>query len=362
MKSWRGWVYWRESPGETPAFTWGTLTEDNGLSFNPLPDGGLNNGPWIVPGLVDVHAHLGLAPNGIATSEQIRQAAWDTLNSGVLAIREPGSPVTYPNVDPLTVIHSGRHIARTKRYLPGLAVELEDQTDLPAEVMRQGEQGDGWVKLVGDWIDRSGGADSDLDPLWDTDILVDAVQAAHETETRVAVHTFGTQTIDGLLEAGVDSIEHGSGMTRDQIKEAVKQGIGITPTLGQVELFPEFAAAAGRKYPVYAQTMTDLYEGRHKWFETLLEEGALLLPGTDAGGYQRHGGIASEHERWLEYGMKEDKAIDVLTWQARDFLGLASLEPGASADFVQFELWPDLLVPQCVVAGGVFVAGEDPCE
>ena len=38
--------------------------------------------------------------------------------------------------------------------------------------------GDGWVKLVGDWIDRDIG---DLAPLWSDDVLKAAIDAAHAT-------------------------------------------------------------------------------------------------------------------------------------------------------------------------------------
>ena len=57
-----------------------------------------------------------------------------------------------------------------------------------AEVERQAGRGDGWVKLVGDWIDRSTG---DLGPVWPDDVLKDAVARAHELGVRVAVHVFG---------------------------------------------------------------------------------------------------------------------------------------------------------------------------
>ena len=53
------------------------------------------------------------------------------------------------------LIRAGRHIARTKRYIRELGVDLDDPAELPGEVARQLEYGDGWIKIVGDWIDRS---------------------------------------------------------------------------------------------------------------------------------------------------------------------------------------------------------------
>ena len=50
----------------------------------------------------------------------------------------------------------------------GFAIELEDEWQLPEALAEQARRGDGWVKLVGDWIDRSAG---DLAPLWSDEVL-----------------------------------------------------------------------------------------------------------------------------------------------------------------------------------------------
>lgn len=122
-------------------------------------------------------------------------------------------------------MHSGQHIARFKRYERYLAVDVEP-ADLPAEAVRQFEKGDGWIKIVGDWIDRSVG---DTTPLWPRQALIDAVAGVHDVGGKVTVHTFATETVDDLLEAGVDGIEHGTGMTRDHLLEAAARGFSSLP-------------------------------------------------------------------------------------------------------------------------------------
>ena len=88
----------------------------------------------------------------------------------VAGLAAPGRP---------KVLRAGRHIARYKRYIRHLAVDVEP-ADLAGEALRQAARGDGWVKVVGDWIDRSEGADSDLRPLWPREALAEAVAAAHD--------------------------------------------------------------------------------------------------------------------------------------------------------------------------------------
>ena len=70
------------------------------------------------------------------------------------------------------IIRAGRHIARTRRYLRGFAVEVEPG-GLVEAVRKQARAGDGWVKLVGDWIDRDAG---DLAASFPAGTLKDAVR------------------------------------------------------------------------------------------------------------------------------------------------------------------------------------------
>ena len=321
---------------------------------------------WALPGLVDVHCHIGIGSSGPAgPEEQERQAVADR-DSGVLAVRDCGVPVDNSWVqdrgDLPLLVRAGRHVARPRRYIRDLAVEVEDPGLLPAELARQARAGDGWVKIVADWIDRSGGADSDLEPLWPRDVLVDAVAAAHAEGARVAAHCFSHTAVDDLIEAGVDDIEHGTGMDDDQLAEAAARGVTVTPTLLQVELFADFADRAGHRYPRYGATMRAMHRGRRDHAERLFASGVHVLPGTDSGGYQEHGTIASELALWGAIGVEPARVLDLATWRARDVLGLESLLPGACADLVVLGEDPrqdlsTLAHPRAVVLRGVRVAG-----
>ena len=150
----------------------------------------------------------------------------------------------------------GRHLARPKRYQRGYAIELEDESQLPDAVAEQARWGDGWVKLVGDWIDRDIG---DLAPLWSDDVLKPAIDAAHANGARVTAHVFSEDALPGLINAGIDCIEHGTGLTDDTIELMVEHGTALVPTLINIENFPGIADAA-EKYPAYARHMRDLYD------------------------------------------------------------------------------------------------------
>ena len=88
----------------------------------------------------------------------------------------------------------------------------------------------------------------DLAPLWPDDVLVAAIDAAHAAGARVTAHVFGTDALPGLINAGIDCIEHGTGLTDDLIAEMARRGTALVPTLINVETFPGIADAASR-YP-----------------------------------------------------------------------------------------------------------------
>ncbi|HVU93333.1 MAG TPA: amidohydrolase family protein, partial [Jatrophihabitans sp.] len=205
---------------------------------------------WITPGFVDAHCHVGLAPSGHVPDpdEQAEQALLDRA-AGALLLRDAGSPVDNRGVqqrdDLPRLIRAGRHIARPKRYIRGLGIEVEPD-DLVAEVERQAAAGDGWVKIAADWIDRSLG---DLAPVWPDDALKAAVARAHELGARVAAHVFGEDALPGLIAAGIDSIEHGTGLTDELISAAKAADAAVVPTLINIDNFPQIALAGQEKFP-----------------------------------------------------------------------------------------------------------------
>ena len=330
---------WAEDALARPQWVSGTWSVSDGLIRrvgDELADRA-NRCGFIVPGMVDAHCHIGYSSSGpVSPEEMIRQSAL-TLASGVTLVRDCGVPVDNSCVNDLVgprLIRCGRHVARPKRYMRDLPLDVEDQRELPRVLADMAGRCDGWVKIVGDWIDRSGGADADLMPLWDSSVLREAVAAVHEAGARIAVHAFSHRVIDSLIEAGVDDIEHGSGIDADQASEIAARGIAVTPTLRQVELFANFAAQSGTKYPVYAATMQRMYDMRVEHFQMLLDADILLLQGTDAGGYQEHGSIAGELDLWSRWGASSQALIDASTWVSLRYLGRPGLVEGSDADLL----------------------------
>jgi imidazolonepropionase-like amidohydrolase len=293
-------------------------------------------GGWIIPGLVDAHCHVGLGPHGaIGFDETVAQAETER-DAGALLLRDCGSPVDTralkSHADLPEIIRAGRHLARPKRYMQGYAVELEDESQLPAAIAEQARRGDGWVKLVGDWIDRSVG---DLAPLWSDEVLRAAVDAAHAEGARVTAHVFGEDALPGLINAGIDCIEHGTGLTEDTVAMMAERGTALVPTLINIENFPGFADAATR-FPVYAAHMRDLYARRRDRIGAAREAGVPIYAGSDAGGNVAHGLIADEVEALKGIGMTATQALGAACWDARQWLGRPALVDGAPADLVCF--------------------------
>ncbi|MEE6296422.1 amidohydrolase family protein [Georgenia wangjunii] len=317
---------------------------------------------WVLPGLVDVHCHIGLGPDGeVSTDEALAQALADR-DAGTLLVRDAGSPMdnrwVQEHGDLPRLLRAGHHLARPKRYLRNYGLELDRVGDLPDAVAEQARDGDGWVKIVADWIDRSEGAEADLRPLWPADVLADAIAAAHENGARVTAHAFSHEAIGPLLDAGIDGIEHGTGMDADHMAEAARRGVPVTPTLLQVAQFGAFADQAGEKYPVYAGRMRAMHARRHEQVRALHAAGVPLLMGSDAGGTIAHGSLPAELAEVVRAGVPAPAVVAAATWEARAFLGAEGLVEGASADVVVYPEDPreDIAVlarPSAVVLRGV---------
>ncbi|HWS57538.1 MAG TPA: amidohydrolase family protein [Actinotalea sp.] len=316
---------------------------------------------WAVPGLVDVHCHIGLAAQGPVDAATAERQATADRDAGTLLVRDAGSPSDTRWIDDRPdlprIIRAGRHLARPKRYLRHYGRELADPADLPSAVAQEAARGDGWVKLVADWIDRELREDGDLRPLWPDDVLVDAIAVAHRAGARVTAHTFSTEAVPGLLAAGIDCLEHGTGLTPDLVEEVARRAIPVVPTLLQIGQFAAIADRAG-SYPRFAARMRAMHARRHRHVHDLYEAGVPLLVGTDAGGTIDHGRLPQEAAEMVRAGIPARDVLAAATWRARDYLGVPGLTEGAPADLVVYPADPRvdigvLAAPRAVVLRGV---------
>jgi imidazolonepropionase-like amidohydrolase len=335
---------------------------DGRVTLEPQAGGETVAEGWIVPGLVDAHCHIGLDDHGAIPDDEAEAQAVQDRDAGALLIRDAGSAADtrwiHDRDDLPRLIRCGRHIARTKRYIRNYADEVEPG-ELAAAAAREARAGDGWIKLVGDWISRDEG---DLAPSFPADAFAEAIAAAHAEGARVTAHCFGHDVLPGLIDAGIDCIEHGTGLDGSLIDAMAARGTALVPTVMQLDKFPEYAEAGQARFPAYAATITDLHARRRATIMAACDAGIPLYAGSDGGGVSRHGNLAGEVLAMAELGMPPEYALGAASWRAREWLGWnATLDEGAPADFVVYDRDPRadltaLLSPRRVVLRGAVVA------
>ncbi|KRB77260.1 amidohydrolase [Nocardioides sp. Root190] len=317
---------------------------------------------WIVPGLVDAHNHLGLEDGGAVSDEEIERTAILDRDNGVLLTRDCGSPAdtrwVHGREDLPRLIRCGRHVARTRRYIKNYGHEVEPDA-LADVVAEQAQNGDGWVKLVGDWISRESG---DLAPSFPADAVAAAIGVAHAHGAKVTAHCFGEESIAPLLDAGIDCIEHGTGLTSEHVEQMVSRGVALVPTVLQTSKFPGFASAGRDKFPAYSTSMERLFARRREVLMNAHDAGVALYVGSDGGGSARHGVLHEEIRAMAAMGLSNEYVLGAASWRARAWLGWnPGLSEGDPADFVVYPRNPVedlsvLLEPSHVVLRGRQVA------
>jgi imidazolonepropionase-like amidohydrolase len=349
-------------PDESERDAWivdGRLTFERRSGAVTLADRG-----WILPGFVDAHCHVGMSPSGHKHDPETQaEHAIANRDAGALLIRDAGSPVDNTSVqqreDLPRLIRAGRHIARKGRYIRGLGIDIEPE-DLVATVEAQAARGDGWVKIAADWIDRSVG---DLTQTFPDAELAAGIARAHELGVRVAAHVFGEDALPGLIAAGIDSIEHGTGLTDDVLGEVARRGIAVVPTLINIDTFPQIASQGEAKFPLYAAHMRSLFSTSRDRVRAAYEAGIALYTGTDAGGSQPHGLIREEIRALVGAGIPQGDVIAQASWRGREWLGLQGLVEGAEADFIVYGNDPranlePMYSPQVTVLRGKPIPGR----
>jgi imidazolonepropionase-like amidohydrolase len=178
----------------------------------------------------------------------------------------------------------------------------------------------------------------------------------------VTAHCFGEQSVAELVAAGIDCIEHGTGLTDDVISAMVEHRTALVPTRVQIDNFPTYADAGAARFPGYAAHILDLHARADETLRSAHDAGVAIYAGTDAGGVLPHGLIGREvlalHS---QVGLSPEAALGAASWLARDWLGRPALDPGEPADLVVYDEDPRadlraLLAPRAVILRGAVVA------
>ena len=134
------------------------------------------------------------------------------------------------------------------------------------------------------------------------------VEETHRLGHKVAAHAIGSDGIAAALKAGVDSIEHGDGLSESQMDEMVRKGVYWVPTI----IVGAYVA------PGRAGNWTKMVETEKAAFQLALKKGVKIVLGTDAGGFDwRDLNEAKEFEYYVNYGMTPMQAIRTATTSCR---------------------------------------------
>ena len=151
---------------------------------------------------------------------------------------------------------------------------------------------------------------------------------AHRLGRRVAAHAIGSDGIAAALRAGVNTIEHGDGMTDSLIDVLLAKGVYWVPT---VTVAHYVAAPRGGAWG-------PMVEHQRQAFARAVKKGVRIVLGTDVGGFPwTELNEAKEFAYYVQYGMTPMQAIKSGTSGAAELLGQADLgavAPGMAADLV----------------------------
>ena len=160
------------------------------------------------------------------------------------------------------------------------------------------------------------------------------VDESHRLRKKVAVHCHGDQAAREAIDAGVDSIEHGSFMKPETLTMMKKKGTFLTPTL----MASEWIMGKLDNYPPALQAKAKAATAaRSEMFRNAVKMGIKISFGTDAAVYP-HGQNAKEFKLMVDLGMAPIDALKSATANDADLLGITqkvgTLEKGKLADVI----------------------------
>lgn len=338
-------------------------------------------GGTVVPGLIDSHVHISVPPilTGIedvaaesVTRTAIRAAhnAGLLLRAGITTARDVGSRAGVAidvalaqregDVQGARIIAAGRGLASLEGHGQTIGVELSGPKEFRNAAIGEIERGAQVIKLF-----PTGGVlgpgTHGFEIVMSLEEISAAVEAAHEREIAVAAHVHGPDGLDLVLEAGVDTVEHGTGVTAEQAARMAEEGVALVPTLVPLEALLQRELEIPRDLHKRAAQVASVHTAG---VATAIEAGVVVLPGTDAGTpFNPPGQLVHEMSLLVELGMSNPEVLRAATSEAARVLGLDDigiLKPGNVADLLLVDADPaedlgTLSWPATIVQDGVVI-------
>jgi imidazolonepropionase-like amidohydrolase len=311
-------------------------------------------GTTLLPGLIDAHVHLcayGAAPDALDRIPSLSPAELDATiteslatqrAAGVTSVRDLGDH-RYAVVDRKLpgVVAAGPPITSPRGHCWSMGGEASGEDELRAAVRDRAARGADLVKIM-----ASGGAmtvTTDVTQAqFSTAELRAVVDEAHGLGLPVAAHAHALEAIRSAIAAGVDDIEHCTGVVpggvaapADVCAGLVGAGIAVCPTLGVrpgVQPPPQVLEMMRRT----GLTM----EGRRAQVAELYSAGVRLIAGTDGGinHGKAHGILPESLADMVQLGMPVPEVLAAATSAAAEACRLGDrtgrLRAGLQADLL----------------------------
>jgi len=323
----------------------------------------------LLPGLFDMHSHLTLdfftGNNWTTAAVKETPADWvlygvqfgqQTLNAGFTTVRDAGAWPGFPDVALMRAVNAGR-VAGPRIYPAGHYLSITgghcDVTGFAPGVMElgpnqgiangvdeilravryQAKHGVKVIKVCATSGVFSAGTQPGAQQYSDLELRT-IVEEASRHGLKVMAHAHGSEGIMAAVKAGVASIEHGSMLTPEIIKEMKKRGTYYVPTIYLKDIpLPENTP----------QNTVDKSDFLGPFIETsfrmAVDSGINIAFGTDSG-VLRHDDVGKEFYAMVRRGMTPLHALQTATINAADLLGVddrAELKAGKLADIIAVE-------------------------
>jgi imidazolonepropionase-like amidohydrolase len=344
-----------------------------------VPDG------TITPGLIDCHVHLsdeGLADASVQDRDasglrilRMAEHARRTLLAGFTTVRDVGGrdhlefalrrAAQEGLIRTPRLVLAGKIVSMTTAGASswlGMYRQADGVREVVKAVREQAAAGADVIKIMATGAVLAPGHERPTSAQFTREELKAAVETAHALGLRVAAHAHGVVGIARAVEAGVDTIEHGTHLHEDPgvAREMAARGVFLVPTLKAL------AKIADPEAPGVPEDMRakahDRRSDRDRTFRIALALGVPIAMGTDAATpFNRHGENAEELELMVSLGMSPVAAIAASSGAAARAIGsddLGSLAPGKLADIVVWQGMPheDIRAlhraPRAVLLGG----------